>query len=45
METKTSPLISQMLSFVGTLFIVTYNQDFFSFASNLSFQSSNAVKL
>ena len=34
METKTSPLISQMLAFVGTLFIVTYNQDFFSFASN-----------
>ena len=34
METKTSPWISQMLAFVGTLFIVTYNQDFFSFASN-----------
>ena len=37
-ETKMSPLISQMLAFLSTLFIVTMASDF-------SFQSFNAGKL
>ena len=38
LETKMSPLIAQMLAFLGTLFILTMASDF-------SFQSFNAGKL
>ena len=43
-ETKMSPLISQMLAFLGTLFILTI-KIFLSFASDFSCQHYNVGKL
>ena len=44
LETKMSPLISQMLAFLGTLFILTI-KIFLSFASDFSCQHYNVGKL